>query len=181
MSESAPSLDEFKSQIEALFGQSLTEPACEAAEDFWKHWSSFRSFIAEQSLSVHVDTLRLGVTSPQYKRYHVWKGMSKTAFIIGIIAVWFLWQMGAALIAVGIGLHFWGDRVKSNDAKRFAEDLITEATLKASDGGYARLCANYIGGTIQLVSPVGSAHWPQFPSNAVSGEHSLISTYREDA
>ena len=175
MSERAPSLDEFKANIEALFGQSLTGPASEAAEDFWKHWSSFSSLIAQRSLAVHVDALFLGLKSPQYKRYHVWKGAGKIAFLLGIASVWFLWQLGAVLVAAGIGLHFWGEHLKFNDAKDFAEELMKEATLNPS-GGYARLCANYIAGTIQLVSSAGSAHWPQFPSNAVTGEQSFIST-----
>lgn len=176
MSKSASSLDEFRANIEAVFGQSLTGPASEAAEDFWKHWSSFSSLIAQRSLSVHVDALRLGLNFPQYKRYHVWKGAGKVAFLLGIVSVWFLWQLGAVLIAAGIGLHLWGGHLKFNDAKNFAEELMKEATLNPSGGGYARLCANYIAGTIQLVSPAGSAHWPQFPSNAVTGEQSFIST-----
>ena len=176
MSENAPSLNEFKAKIEVLFGQSLTGPASEAAEDFWKHWSSFSSLIAQRSLAVHVDALRLGMNFPQYKHYHVWKGAGKVALLLGIVSVWFLWQLGAVLIATGIGLHLWGGRLKFNDAKDFAEALMKEATLNPSDGGYARLCANYIAGTIQLVSSAGSAHWPQFPSNAVTGEQSFIST-----
>jgi len=176
ISKSAPSLDEFKAKIETLFGQSLTGPASEAAEDFWRHWSSFDALIAQRSLAVHVDALRLGMNFPQYKRYHVWKGAGKIALLLGIVSVWFLWQLGAVLIVAGIGLHLWGGSIKFNDAKDFAEELMREATLNPSDGGYARLCANYIAGTIQLVSPAGSAHWPQFPSNAVTGEQSFIST-----
>ena len=176
MSESAPSLDEFKAKIEALFGQSLTGPASEAAKDFWANWSLFSSLIAQRSLAVHVDALRLGMNFPEYKRYHVWKGAGTIALLLGIVSVWFLWQLGSALIAVGIGLHLWGGRIKFNDAKDFAEELMKEATLNSSDGGYARLCAQYIAGTIQLVSPAGSAHWPQLPSNVVTGERSFVST-----
>jgi len=173
---STPSLDEFKANIEAMFGQSLTGPASEAAEDFWKHWSSFSSLIAQRSLAVHIDALRLGLNFPQHKHYHVWKGAGKVAVLLGIVSVWFLWQLGAVLIAAGIALHLWGGRLMFNDAKDFAEELMKEATLNPSDGGYARFCANYIAGTIQLVSPGGSAHWPLFPSNAVTGEQSFIST-----
>lgn len=176
MTERAPSLDEFKTEIEALFGQSLTEPASEAAEDFWEHWPSFSSLIAQRSLAVHVDALRLGMNFPQYKRYHVWKGAGKIVILLGIVSVWFLWQLGAVLLTAGIGLHLWGGRVKFKDAKNFAEELMKEATLNPSEAGYARLCAHYIAGTIQIVSSAGSAHWPQHPSNAVTGERSFIST-----
>ena len=176
MTESASSLDEFKTKIEAFVGQSLSEPASEAAEDFWEHWSSFSSLIAQRSLAVHVDALRLGMNFPQYKRYHVWKGAGTIALVLGIVSVWFLWQLGAVFIAAGIGLHLWGGRVKFKDAKDFSEELMKEATLNPSESGYARLCTHYIAGTIQLVSPVGSAHWPQHPSNVVTGKRSFIST-----
>lgn len=176
MRESAPSLDEFIADVEAMCGQSLTGPASEAAEDFWEHWSSFSSLIAQRSLALHVDALRLGTNFPQYKRYHAWKGAGTVVLLLGILSIWFLWQLGAALIAVGIGLHLWGGRIKFNDANDFAEELMNEATLNPSDGGYARLCANYIAGTIQLASPAGSAHWPQLPSNVITGEQSFVST-----
>ncbi len=176
MIENAPSLDEFKAKIEALWGRSLTGPASEAAEDFWKHWSSFHSLIAERSLAVHIDPLRLGINIPPYKRYHLYKGACTAALLLGIVVVWFIWQLGAALIAAAIGLDIWCGRLKFDDAKKLAEELIKGATLNPANGGYAKLCANYIAGTIRLVSPAGSARWPEFPSNAVTGEHSLIST-----
>jgi hypothetical protein len=176
MSESPPSLDEFKAKVEILCGQSLTGPASEAVEDFWTHWSSFSSLIAERSLAVHVDALSLGMNFPQYKRYSACKGAGTVALLLGIVTVWFFWRLGAVLIAAGIGLYLWCGRLKVNDAKNLADELIKEATLNSADGGYARLCANYIAGTIQLVSPAASAHWPQFPSNAVTGEQSFIST-----
>ena len=176
MAESAPSLDEFKAQIEVLFGQPLTRPASDAAEDFREHWSSLSVLIAHRSLATRVDALALGMNFLQHKRYHIWKGAGKVAVLLGIISIWFLWQLGIFFIVVGAGLHFWGGRVKFNDAKSFSEDLMEEVTLSPSDGGYARLCAHYIAGTIQLASPTGSAHWPQFPSNVVTGKQTFIST-----
>lgn len=176
MAESTPSLDEFKAQMEALFGQPLTKPASDATEDFWEHWSLFGVLIAQRSLAIHVDALRLGINFPQYKRYHIWKGAGKVAILLGVVSVWFLWQLGVGFIVVGAGFRMWGGRVKFDDAKNFSEELMEEAALNPSDGGYARLCSHYIAGTIQLVSPTGSAHWPQFPSNVVTGEQTLIST-----
>ena len=176
MPESAPSLDEFKAQIEALFGQPLTKPASDATEDFWEHWSLFSTLIAQRSLDIQVDALRLGMNFPQYKRYHIWKAAGKIAILLGVVSVWFLWQLGVFFIVVGASLHLWGGRVKSDDAKNFSEELMEEVALNASDSGYARLCSHYIAGTIQLVSPIGSAHWPQFPSNVVTGKQTFVST-----
>jgi hypothetical protein len=175
MSERVPTLDEFKSNVEALLGQSLTVPASEAAEDFLKHWASFSSLIAERTLEFRVDVLFLCHNFPQYKRYQVWKGVGTIGLLPGIISVWFFWQLGAALIALALGLYLWGGYIKFNDAKNFAEELMKEATLNPWGDGYARLCASYISGIIQLVSPTGSSVWPQFPSNAVTGERSFIS------
>lgn len=175
MTESALPLDEFKVEIETLFGQPLTKPASDAAEDFWVHWSSFTALTEQRSLALHVDPLALGRNFPQYKRYHVWKGAGKVAILLGIVVIWFLWQLGALLIVVGAGLDLWGGRIKSGDAKKFSEDLMEEAMLEPSSG-YAKVCAHYIAGTIQLVSPICTAHWPQFPSNVVTGEHTFIST-----
>jgi len=169
-----PSIDDFKKNIETLFGQSLTARASEAAEDFWNHWFSFSELIAQRSLTVNVDALQLSQIFPQYNRYHVWKGIGIIAVVLGIILALFFWKFGLVFIVAGIGLRFWGQRLKFNDAKEFAEELMKEATLNPQERGYARLCGNYIAGTIRLVSPSGSAIWPQFPSNAVTGEQSLI-------
>jgi len=176
MSQNKPSFDEFKMNIEKLFGQRLTEPASQAADDFWRNWSAFSALIANRSLAVHVDAFRLTHNFPEYRRYQVWKGAGIVAFLVGIVFLWFYWQIGVALIALGIGLHFWGGRMKFNAARSFAEELMKNATLNPSAGGYARICTNYIAGIIQLDSPVGSAHWPQFPSNVISGERSFIQT-----
>ena len=175
MSENPPTLDNFKKQMETLLGQSLTNRASQATEDFWEHWSSFSSLIDERSLLVNVDALWLGMNCPQYKRYQAWRGAGIVVILIGIVAVWFLWQLGVFFIAAGAGLYFWGGRVRIRDARRFSEELMEQAALNPSNNGYAKLCAHYVSGTIQLVSPNGSAHWPQFPSNAVTGRQTFIS------
>lgn len=176
MSQHRPTLDEFKTNIETVFGQQLTGPAIDAAEDFWNNWTSFGALISARSLAVHVDALRLSWNFPEYKRYNTWRGGGIITFIVGIIGFFFSWKIGAAITAFGAGLYYWGGRVRFNDAKDFAEKLMKEATLNPSNGGYARLCANYIAGIIQIVSPSGSAHWPQHPSNVISGERTFIAT-----
>ncbi|MFP3873742.1 MAG: hypothetical protein ACLFV1_04735 [Thiohalophilus sp.] len=176
MSENIPTFDEFKNNIEELFGQQLTGPASVAAEDFYNNWSSFGALIENRSLSAQVDALRLGLNFPQYKRYHSWKGAGKLLFILGLVIVWFYWSIGVVLLAIGVGLHLWGGRIQHNDAKNFAEELMKEATLSPATGGFAKLCSHYIAGTIQLASPSGIAHWPQYPSNVITGEQSFIQT-----
>ncbi len=176
MSDNIPTADEFKKNIETIFGQQLTTSAATAAEDFHHNWSSFRLLIANHSLSVQVDPLQLGLNFPEYKRYHIWKGFGKLLFILATVTIWLNWVIGAALITIGIVLHFWGGRIQFNDAANFAEEVMKEATLSPYKGGFAKLCAHYIAGTIQLAAPSGSAHWPQHPSNVVTGKQSFIST-----
>jgi len=176
MGKGKPSLHEFKANIETIFGQQLNGPAQKAAEDFWNNWTSFGTLISARSLAVHVDALKLCRNFPEFKRYNSWRGAGIITFIVGIISFFFSWKIGAVITVFGVGFYYWGGRVRFNDAKNFAEKLMKEATLNPSSGGYAGLCANYIAGIIQVVSPSGSAHWPQYMSNVISGERTFIET-----
>ena len=95
---------------------------------------------------------------------------------LAVVCVWFIWPIGAALLAAAIAAHKYGNRVRFNDAKAFAEEVMKEATLSTTDAGFARLCVNYIAGVIELATPAYSARWPQHPSNVVTGEQTLIDT-----
>ena len=170
------SLKKFKQNIEELFGQKLTQPALEAVEDFWNNWSSFNELIADDLLEIHVDPLRLAHNFPKYKRYQTFKGLGIAVIIIGIICTFFVWKIALGIIVVGLIINYWGMHIRFSDAKDFAEELMLEATLNPNGGGYAMLCANYITGIIKIASPEGSAHWPQYPSNIITGNKSFIST-----
>jgi hypothetical protein len=170
------SLDEFTGQMERLFGKKLTLPAARAATDFWNHWESFTDLISRRQLSVHVDPFFLAHSFPQYRTYHTWKGGGIVLLVLGLAVVWFVWPIGVALLVGGIVLRLYGNRVRFNDAKAFAEEVMKEATLSPADAGYARLCANYIAGIIELATPAASAHWPQHPSNIITGTQTFIET-----
>ncbi|MDY6825496.1 MAG: hypothetical protein SWH68_17120 [Thermodesulfobacteriota bacterium] len=159
------SLDSFISQIEETFGKKLTVPASEAAEDFWNYWEEFTEFISNRQLSATVDPLFLAHNFPQYRRYHTWKGAGIVLILVCLGIIWFWWYIGIILLLIGFGLRSYGNRVRFNDAKDFAEEIMKEATLSAASTGYARLCANYIAGIVELATPQASAHWPQHPSN----------------
>lgn len=169
-------LDDFTRQIERIFGKSMTPPAMQAVNDFWDHWESFTELIAHRQLSARVDPLFLAHNFPQYRRYHTWKGAAIVLFGLGVVAVWFVWPIGAVLLAGAIATHKYGNHVRFNDAKAFAEEVMKEATLSAKNEGFARLCASYIAGVIELATPACSARWPQHPSNVVTGEQTLIDT-----
>lgn len=98
MSDSQPSFDEFKAELEALFGHPLTESVEVAAKGFWENWSSFSLAISKRSLAVHTDALRLGTQFSEYKRYHVWKGRRDCGASCGP-------RHGVVLVALGSRVH----------------------------------------------------------------------------
>jgi len=171
-----PALEDFISQIEEVFSQPLTESASDVAEDFWNHWEKFVIGISNNAVVANVDALRLGMNFPQYKRYHTWKGLGKALIFGAIILVWFWWPGSIAILTLGIASHIYGSYISAKDIRQFSEELIDSAKTSSSDHGFAKLCAHYIAGTIQLSSEAGSAHWPQYPSNALSGKQSFVST-----
>jgi hypothetical protein len=73
-------------------------------------------------------------------------------------------------------MYLVSKRIMNNDAKQFEEEHMKDATLDPSDGGFAKLCANYIAGIIRISTPSSSAHWPQHPSNAITGQRTFIET-----
>lgn len=174
MFEPRPTFDDFKDQLERLFGQVLTSQAQDAATDFWDCWDSFQLEVARRGLSIRVDALRLGMNFPEFKRYHIWKGTGTVLLIVGVVVVWFFWPVGLILLLSGIGSHAIGNWRRFHDAKKFSEELMKQATLHDKEGGFASLCANYITGTIQLATSKGAAHWPQHPSNALTGMSTRI-------
>lgn len=174
------SFDNFTRQIEQTVGQKLTLPASEAAEDFWNHWESVTELIAQRQLTARVSPLFLAHHYPQYRRYHTWRGGSILVLIAGLAVVWLSWPIGVVLLLGGFGLWLNGNRVRFNDAQAFAKEVMAGAKLSASDGGYARLCANYIAGIIELATPQASAHWPQHPSNVITGVLTFIDTAQHD-
>lgn len=56
-------------------------------------------------------------------------------------------------------------------AEKFWETLIAEVQRTPLEGGMARLCANYIAGTIALESQTfdRDVHWPERVSNVITG------------
>jgi hypothetical protein len=141
-----PTFEQFKITIESMIGKSLTYSAIEAARDFHDYWYSFIELTSHRQLSAQIDPLFLAHYYPQFRRYQVWKGGGLILALIGLvlIVVWFFWQVGLPLL-IGAGvMYLVSKRIMNNDAKQFEEELMKDATLNPSDGGFAKLCANYI-------------------------------------
>lgn len=176
MNTQKPLLQKFKEQIEAVFKQSLTSAASLAAEDFWRNWSVIFEGISNDSIIIKTDMLFLSRNLPEYGKYHIWKGLALISFLAGIVLLFFYWQAGVIIIVVGVCSNFYSKFKKVAAVKKFTEDMRKEIIQNPLSMGMAKLCAHYIAGIIQLSSAKGKAHWPQYPSNVITGEIEFIPT-----
>jgi len=168
--------DEFVSQIEQEFKEPLTDPAREAVADYWNHWTSFTDFNTKRLLSAHINVIFLKHNFPQYKRYDAWKGVGLIFILIGLVIALFSWIIGIILLLSGLGIRYYSNHSFYNDAKAYAEDIMKEATINPINNGYARLCANYIAGVVDLATQQLYSEWPQHPSNVLTGSRTFIET-----
>ena len=174
MLSTKPPLQKFKEQIEAVFEQSLTSAASLAAEDFWGNWPAIFEGISNDWITVQPDMLFLSKNFPEYGKYNIWKGLAIIAFLVGAILLFIYWQAGVSLLLLGIGIKYYSKHKKVSDGGRFVNSLRKEVIQNPQSKGMAELCSHYIAGTIQLSSDKGEAHWPQYPSNIITGEMELI-------
>lgn len=176
MNSQKPSLQKFQEQIEAVFGQSLTAAASLAAEDFWRNWFAFFDGISNDSIILNPDMLFLSRNFPEYRKYRFWKGLSLIAFLAGIILLFFYWKAGVIMLLLGVGSNFYSKFKKVADGREFIQVLREEVMQNPLSKGMAKLCAHYIAGDIQLASANELAHWPQSPSNVITGGIKFIHT-----
>lgn len=169
MTHSKPTINEFKLQIESIYGNSLNAEDHEVAENFWNYWDHFYKYVSDEKLKIFVDMLQLSYNSPIYARDHPYKIASKLIVVFGILNFFIYWHIGSLLIILSLSLYGFGVYINRKDRKRFHDSLILDATQKPNIIGFAQLCAHYIKGNIKLFTPNGSAVNPQLPSNAVTG------------
>lgn len=175
MEKGKPTVDEFKEQLESLFGQPLNSMADEAAEDFWNHWELFSNSVKSRDLNPLVDFLFLGINFPEYKRFYSYKGLGQILIFVGVITLFFSWKIGVAILVTGFLTNTYGDKMKRKDGQQFYDDLMLAITTNPNEQGFPKLCCYYIGGIVKLVTSHGEAAWPQHPSNAVTGDYTMIS------
>ncbi|MEF8943018.1 MAG: hypothetical protein V5B78_09535 [Desulfohalobiaceae bacterium] len=169
MSSSKPTIDEFKLQIESIYGKSLNAEDHEIAEDFWHYWDHFYRYVIDEKIKILVDMLQLSYNNPIYARDHSYKIASKLIIVFGIFNFLIYWHIGSSLIILSLLLYGFGVYIKRKDRKIFHDSLILDATQNPNVIGFAQLCAHYIKGNIKLSTSNGSAVNPQLPSNAVTG------------
>ena len=171
-----PSLANFQEQLEKLFGQSLTAASNLAAEDFWENWSDILEGISNDWIMVRPDMLFLSKNFPEYRKYQIWKGLSIIAFLAGVILLFFYWQAGVCLLILGFGFNYYSKHKKVSDGRRFVKSLRKDVMQNPQSEGMAKLCSHYIAGIIQLSKGFNQAHWPQYPSNVITGMTRFIPT-----
>ena len=71
-------------------------------------------------------------------------------------------------------IHTTGTVKRRATGNKFVADI--QASIAAEDmaKGLGNLCAHYIAGNVQLASGVGRAHWPQLPSDVLTGKQNFI-------
>jgi hypothetical protein len=84
MSIEKPTLEQFKSTLKEIRGQSLTTEAAIAAHDFMNRWDDFLEGLKSESVRINVD---MSKNFPEYKQYKIWKGLSKIIIVIGLILI----------------------------------------------------------------------------------------------
>lgn len=171
-----PTLVEFQRQIEAVLGRSLTPAAGLAVADFWTHWKAWSDGFAQQTLKVEVDADGWQSTQGLGRQvsYQTWQKLARPIVFTGLILLLFIWQAALVIITLGITVHLCAGYMRSRGASRLAEELVREVKHTSCVAGMAKLCAQYILGIIALVSATGRAHWPDYPSNALTGKRASI-------
>lgn len=168
------SLAEFIERLQELLGQPLNDRAALAAEDFLRHMDAIRAGITSNQIRIGVDMLFLALNFPEYKRYHVWKGIGWILLPVSLVTFFFSWKISVSIIAASFSFFELGNYKRHSDGRRFQEKLVKGASTTNDPDGMAIICAHYIAGSIGFLTPSFRASWPLYPSTVFSGEHRFI-------
>jgi hypothetical protein len=177
--DNKPTWDRFRHLVEGHFKNKLNERETIATRDFWKHYEYIYYKLNADEMAIRIETLSLLCKYPEYTiRDDQVKGGSLFFFIIGVGLIGFNLMLGIIGISIGI-IFILSIKSKKQIARKFSAELILGLQGISSDKGMADLAANYIFGVVQLKGSNGSAHWPQYPSCALSGNKKLIPKNKE--
>lgn len=174
MREANMSFNDFKNILADLFGQPLNEKAEMAAQDFWQNITPISEGILQGSISVNVDVLALARAFPEYKTYQVWKGLAIFVFIFALPIFIFSWKIAIGILAASILCHAIVNVQRSVTGRKFVSNIQAAISTRNVSEGITNLCAQYIAGNVQLSSSLGRAHWPQAPSDVLTGGKNFI-------
>ena len=168
------SFDDFKNLLAELFGQPLNQEAEVAAQDFWQNISAIEDGILQGSLVINVDVFDLARSFPEYKGYHVWKGLSILLFLVALPAFFFSWKIALGLIFVSAVINAIGNKQRRDTGEKIASGIQSAVANGDISKGLGKLCAHYIAGHVQIASDFGRARCPQLPSDVFTGERNFI-------
>ena len=174
MTEINISLDDFKSLLTDLFGQPLNQEAEVAARDFWQNISAITEGVSQGSISIYPDFIFLARDFPEYKKYAVWKGLAILIFLISLLVFIFSWKIAIFILALSVVCHIIGNLQRRVSGQKFVSGIKTSIMARDVSKGVGKLCAHYIAGHVLLVSNIGRAHWPRFPSAVLTGKQDFI-------
>lgn len=172
----APTLATFQRQIEDALGTPLTAPATLAVADVWAHWSAFSNGLArkDQTLQLALEYLSADRSQQVARFSHELRRVSRPLVLAGVLVVFFLWQAGVALIALGIGAHFAGVYLRPGNNDPRNRHLAPPSDYGQCETAMVKLCVQYILGMVALISPTGRAQWPDYPSSVLTGRRTRI-------
>jgi len=174
MMEMNMSLDDFKSVLAELFGQPLNEKAEAATQDFWRNVYAISEGVSQGSIVINVDVLALARAFPEYKIYQIWKGLTILVFVVALPIFIFSWEIAIGVLVVSVVCHVIGNIQRRLTGQKFISNIQAAIATGDISKGIANLCAQYIAGNVQLASSHGSAHWPQIPSDVLTGQQNFI-------
>jgi len=167
-------LTEFIERLQELLGQPLNDRAALAADDFLRHMDAIRDGIASKQIRIGVDMLFLALNFPEYKRYHVWKGVGWILLPVALIVFFLSWKISVSIVAASFFFFALGNYKRHSDGRRFQEELVEGASNESDPDGMAKICAHYIAGTIGFLTPSFRVSWPLYPSTVFTGERRFI-------
>ncbi len=167
-------LDDFKGLLSDLFGQPLNRKAEVAAQDFWENISAMADGVSKGTIVINVDVLALARAFPEYKGYQVWKGLATLVFLVALPVFIFSWKIAFGLIAASVVVHALGNVQRRATGQRFVSGIQSAIASGDMSKGLGCLCAHYIAGNVHFASDLGRAHWPQFPSDVLTGQQNFI-------
>ncbi|MBW2664223.1 MAG: hypothetical protein JRD93_20165 [Deltaproteobacteria bacterium] len=165
---------DFKRLLSDLFGQPLNQKAEVAAHDFWQNISAMADGISQGSIAINVDVLALARAFSEYKGDQVWKGLAIFVFWVARLVFIFSWKIALGLIFGSIVVHAIGNIQRRNTGQKFVSGIQSAVAVGDMSKGLGNLCAHYIAGNVQLASGLGLAHWPQLPSDVLTGKQNFI-------
>jgi hypothetical protein len=177
--DNKPTWDRFRHLVEGHFKGKLNERETIATRDFWKNYEYIYYKLNADEMAIRIEPLSLLCKYPEYTtRDDQVKCGGLFFFIIGFGLMFLNQTLGFIGIFIGT-IFILSIKSKKEIARKFSGKLILGLQGINSGKGMADLAANYIFGVVQLKGSNGSAHWPQYPSCALSGNKKLIPEDKE--